>query len=100
MYRGLHALKPCMHSELIDFALKFKCQFLTMLFQMIYRSWNEEAEAQYEYLQFHGTIINLSNKQIGGTGDLSWGKWMRGGSPQFPINPGSHMTFKSQGVSL
>ena len=100
MYRGLHALNSCMHSELIDFALKFKCQFLTMLFQMIYRSWNEEAKAQYEYLQFHGTIINRSDKQIGGTGHLSWGKWMPDGSPQFPITSPGHMTFKSQGVSL
>ena len=64
------------------------------------RSWNEEAETQYEYLQFHGIIINVSVKQIGGTGDLSRGKWMSGRSPQFPIGSAGTMVFKSQGVSL
>lgn len=75
-------------------------QFLTMLFQMIYRPYSDKAETQYESLQFHGTIINLSNKQIGGTGDLSWGKWMSGGSPQFPIASPGTMVFKSQGVRV
>ena len=67
---------------------------------MIYRSWNDEVKSQYERLQFHGIIINQSSKQISGTGDLSWGKWMPGGSPRFPIVSRGTMVFKSQGVSL
>lgn len=67
---------------------------------MIYRSWNEDAKAQYEYLQFYGMIINLSDKEIDGTGSLSWGKWMSGGSPEFPILSPGTMVYKSQGVSL
>ena len=60
---------------------------------------DREAEAQYEYLQCYVTIMNLSNKQIGGFGDLSWGKWMSGKSPRFPISPYGEVTFASQGVS-
>ena len=68
---------------------------------MIYRPLNEnDAEAQYEYLQFHGTLISLSSKQIGGTGSLSLGKWVSGGSPTFPLIPFRNMDWVSQGVSL
>ena len=67
---------------------------------MIYRSWNDEVKSQYKHLKFHGIIINQSSKQISGTGDLSWGKWMPGGSPRFPIVSSGTMVFKSQGVSL
>ena len=68
---------------------------------MIYRPLNEnDAETQYEYLQFKGTLLNFSTKQIGGTGSLSWGKWMSGGSPKFPLNAPGYMEWKSQGVSL
>ena len=68
---------------------------------MIFRSRNDKAESpEAEFEQFHGTIINLSNKWISGTGDLSWGKWMPGGSPHFPISSCGIMVFKSQGVSL
>lgn len=70
-----------------------------MQLKMIYRSLSEEAAAQYEFLQFHGSIINLSSKQIAGTGDLSWGKWMSGLSPQFPILSPGKMKFQSQGVN-
>ena len=65
---------------------------------LFHRSWNEDAEAQNENLQFHGTIMNYSNKTISGTGELSQGKWMSGGSPQ--ISSSGVLVFRSQGVSL
>ncbi len=65
------------------------------MINIVYRS---DAEIQYEKLQFHGTIINLSDKDIAGTADLSWGKWMPNKSPQFPIYAKGIMTFASQGV--
>ena len=61
---------------------------------------SKDAEEQYEKLQFHGTIINLSDKDISGTADLSWGKWMPDKSPEFPINAHGIMTFASQAVRL
>ena len=59
---------------------------------------SDNAEVQYEKLQFHGTIINLSGKDIAGTAYLSWGKWMPDKSPKFPIYTKDIMTFASQGV--
>ena len=91
----MHALKPCIHIELVNIALKFKRQFLTMLF---HRFWNEDAEAQNEKLRFNGTIINLSDRQIDGTAELSRGVWIR--EPQFPIPSPGYTVFKSKGVSL
>ena len=61
---------------------------------------NDVAKPQVEHLQFQGVIINRSDKQIGGTGDLSRGNWIPGELPRFPISKSfGTMSFASQGVS-